>query len=177
MSIETFLGGGLELRKILIAVKLLAASLFITGACSPLLEAEETDLFEYEGAVVGNNSAVLNTLNRLPGAEYFTGFELATKQQPYGITASYDWEQATPSDKETAAHNATYLFTLIDNVDWVQFDFDTGAGVEQYRLTREQLQAWYGVDLTGIDEQEKLEELLEQYLDDDQKIDALLTQS
>ncbi|MGM0896774.1 MAG: DUF4825 domain-containing protein [Bacillota bacterium] len=164
------------MRKILIAAMLLAAALFVMSACSPFLAAEEPDLFEYEGAAVGNNSAVFNTLNRLPGAEHFTGFELETKQQPYGITASYDWEQATSSDKETAAHNATYLFTLIDNVEWVQFDFDTGAGVEQYRLTREQLQAWYEVDLTEIDEQEKLEELLEQYLDEDQKIDALLTQ-
>lgn len=165
------------MRKILIEAMLLVAALFIMGACSPLLAAEETDLFEYEGAVVGNNSAVFNTLNRLPGAEHFTGFELETKQQPYGIIVSYDWTQAASSDKETAVRNATYLFTLIDNVDWVQFDFDTGAGVEQYRLTREQLQAWYEVDLTGIDEQEKLEELLEQYLDEDQKIDALLTQS
>lgn len=165
------------MRKILIASMLLAAALFIMGACSPLLAAEETDLFEYEGAVVGNNSAVFNTLNMLPGAEHFTGFELETKQQPYGIIVSYDWTQAASSDKETAVRNATYLFTLIDNVDWVQFDFDTGAGVGQYRLTREQLQAWYEVDLTGIDEQEKLEELLEQYLDEDQKIDALLTQS
>ncbi|MBU9673121.1 DUF4825 domain-containing protein [Planococcus sp. CP5-4] len=137
---------------------------------------EEPDLFEYEGAAVGNNSAVLNTFNRLPGAEHFTGFELETKQQPYGITASYDWQETALSDKETAAHNATYLFTLLDNVDWVRFDFDTGASVEQYRLTREQLQAWYGVDLAGIDEQEKLEELLAQYLDENQKIDALLTQ-
>lgn len=165
------------MRKILAAAMLLSTALFVMSACSPLLAAEEPDLFEYEGAAVGNNSAVLNTLNRLPGAEHFTGFELETKQQPYGITASYDWEEATLSDKETAAHNATYLFTLIDNVEWVQFDFDTGAGVEQYRLTREQLQAWYEVDLTEIDEQEKLEELLEQYLDEDQKIDALLTQS
>ncbi|MDN5709733.1 MAG: DUF4825 domain-containing protein [Planococcus sp. (in: firmicutes)] len=164
------------MRKTLAKAVLLSTVLFVMSACSPLFAAEKPDLFEYEGAAVGNNSAVFNTLNRLPGAEYFTGFELATKQQPYGITASYDWEQATSSDKETAAHNATYLFTLIDNVEWVQFDFDTGAGVEQYRLTREQLQAWYGVDLTEIDEQEKLEELLEQYLDEDQKIDALLTQ-
>lgn len=165
------------MRKILAAAMLLSTALFVMSACSPLLAAEEPDLFEYEGAAVGNNSAVLNTLNRLPGAEHFTGFELETKQLPYGVTASYDWEKATLSDKETAAHNATYLFTLIDNVEWVQFDFDTGADVEQYQLTREQLQAWYEVDLTEIDEQEKLEELLEQYLDEDQKIDALLTQS
>lgn len=165
------------MRKILIAAMLLAAALLIAGACSPLLAAKEPDLFEYEGAVVGNNSAVLNTLNRLPGAEHFTGFELETKQQPYGIIASYDWTETASSNKEIAVRNATYLFTLIDNVERVQFDFDTGAGVEQYRLTRERLQAWYEVDLTGIDEQEKLEELIEQYLDEDQKIDALLKQS
>lgn len=155
---------------------LLSTLLLVMSACSPFLATEEPDLFEYKGATVGNNSAVLNTLNRLQGAEHFTGFELETKQQPYGITASYDWQETALSDKKTAAHNATYLFTLLDNVDWVRFDFDTGAGVEQYRLTREQLQAWYGVDLAEIDEQEKLEELLEQYLEEDQKIGSLLTQ-
>lgn len=156
---------------------MLFAALFLISACSPLLAAEEPDLFEYEGAAVGNNSAVFNTLNRLPGAEHVTGFELETKQQPYGIIASYDWAEASSSDKENAAHTATYLFTLIDNVEWVQFDFDTGAGVEQYRLTRDQMQAWYGMDLSGIDEQKKLEELLEEFLDEEQKIDELFAES
>lgn len=157
---------------------MLPAALLLISACSPLFAAEEeSGLFEYEGATVGNNSAVFNTLNRLPGAGHFTGFELETKQQPYGITASYDWGEASSSDKETAAHNATYLFTLIDNVEWVQFDFDTGTGIEQYRLTRGQLQAWYEVDLTEIDEQKELEQLIEQFMDEDQKIESLFTQT
>lgn len=165
------------MRTTLAAAMLSFTALFGTSACSPLLASEQPDLFEYEGAVVGNNSAVFNTLNHLIGAQHFNGFELETKQQPYGIIASYDWAEAESSNKKAAVHNATYLFALIDNVEWVQFDFDTGAGVEQYRLSREQLQDWYELDLTGIDEQKKLEELLKQHLDEGRKIDELLTGS
>ncbi|MEZ0481873.1 DUF4825 domain-containing protein [Planococcus sp. SSTMD024] len=161
----------------LAAAILFSAPLFLISACSPSPAAEEPDLFEYEGAAVGNNSAVVNTIIQLPAAENFTGIKLETKEQPYGINVFYDWTETSSSDKETAAHNATYLFALIDNAEWIQFDFDTGAGVEQYRLTRERLQAWYGVDLTSVDKQKELEELLDQYLAEDQKIDALLTES
>ena len=170
---ETFPRGGLELGKTLAAAVLLSAALLIMGACSPSPAGGEPNLFEYEGAEVGDNSAVVNTVIQLPGAENFSGIELEIQEQPYGIIVSYDWAEASLSDKETAAHNATYLFALIDNVDWVQFDFDTGTSVEQYRLTREQLQAWHGVAMAGIDDQKKLEELLSESLGKEQKIEEL----
>ncbi|MFC4713211.1 DUF4825 domain-containing protein [Planococcus dechangensis] len=140
-------------------------------------EADEPDLFRYEGASVGNNSAIVNTVIHLPGTEHFTGIKLETKQQPYGIILAYDWSESSLSHKETAVYNATYLFTLIDNVDWIQFDFDTGSDMKQYRLTREQLEEWYGVELAGINEEDGLKELLKSSFEKEKKLDELLLKS
>lgn len=157
-----------------VATLLLSVPLLLFSACNPVSEADEPDLFRYEGASVGNNSAVVNTVIHLAGAEHFTGIKLETKQHPYGIIIAYDWSESSLSDKETAVYNAAYLFALIDNVEWVRFDFDTGVDVEEYRLTREQLEDWYGVDLVEINEEDELKKLIEPSLQEEQKLDELL---
>jgi len=61
--------------------------LFLNGCNSN--DANE-DLFEFKGSFVGDNNAVGSIVNQLPSGEYLHGFELKTKEEPYGIILNYE---------------------------------------------------------------------------------------
>jgi len=128
------------------------------------------DLFQYKGSYVGDNSAVVNSVLHLQGEKYFSGIELKTKEEPYGIIVTYDWSDSELNEKETIINNASYLFALIQNVDWITFQFEMVDGVEEYKMTREYLQKWYGVDLNGIEDEDELKELIQEALKDENKV-------
>jgi len=123
---------------------------------------------------VGDNSAVVNTVIHLQGADYFRGVELQTKEQPYGIIVDYDWSEADIAIHETVINNASYLFTLIQNVDWVMLKFETVNGVEEFKLTREELEGWYKVYLSEIESKEKLKEIIQVHLESSEEVTQLL---
>ncbi|HJH11307.1 MAG TPA: DUF4825 domain-containing protein, partial [Metalysinibacillus jejuensis] len=65
--------------------------------------------------------------------------------------------------------NATWLFTLVPNVDSLQFTFDT----QNYTLTREQLMSWYGKDVTASTNEADIQLLIDAYTADPVEVDAL----
>lgn len=131
------------------------------------------DIFQYKDSFVGDNSAVGNIANRLAGAKQLTGMELKTNEQPYGITLNYAWEQSQKEYKETVVYNATFLFTLVRNVDWIVFHSDLG----QYMITKENIQSWYDTELNEIETEDELRELIQKYLADESKVNQLLMSS
>lgn len=147
--------------------------LFLSG-CNSNSNNTNVDLFQYKGSYVGDNSAVVKSVIHLQGAKHFSGFELKTKEEPYGIILNYDWIESELNDKETVINNASYLFALIQNVDWITFNLEMVDGVEEYKITRENLQAWYGIELSEIDNEDKLKELIQEFLVDDKKVNQLL---
>ena len=108
----------------------------------------DTDIFRYKGSYIGDNSAVANIAYHLPTSKEFKQFSLQTNEEPYGMTLEY--EQAPnvsrDEDKKNVLTLATYMFTLIRNAEWVTVNYPYG----QYTLKREQLQQWYGTDLSKI---------------------------
>ncbi|ENH96745.1 hypothetical protein J416_09044 [Gracilibacillus halophilus YIM-C55.5] len=126
------------------------------------------DIFKYKDSFVGDNSAVGNIVRQLQGAEHFQDFELKTKDKPYGVILNYDWLNSEQKYKEAAIHNATFIFALVQNVDWITFNFDD----QEYKITKENLQDWYGEDLSGLSEDE-LHSLTQRYLDAEDKINQL----
>ncbi|WP_245732804.1 DUF4825 domain-containing protein [Salinibacillus kushneri] len=148
--------------------------MFFLSGCHSNSNNTNVDLFQYKGSYVGDNSAVVNSVIHLEGAKHFSGLELKTKEEPYGIIVNYDWMESELNDKETAITNASYLFTLIQNVDWITFHFEMVDGMEEYKISREKLQAWYGIELKEIDNENKLKELIQESLEDDKKINQLL---
>jgi hypothetical protein len=146
---------------------------FLSGCNSSSNSNNNVDLFQYKGSHVGDNSAVVNSVIHLQGAKHFSGLELKTKEEPYGIIVNYDWSESELNDKETAINNASYLFALIQNVDWITFNFEMVTGMEEYKITREKLQAWYGVELSEIDNEDKLKELIQEALEDEKRVNQL----
>lgn len=150
--------------------------IFLSG-CTLNSDAVDVDVFQYKNSYVGDNSAVGNTLMHLHGAEHYNGFQLHTTEEPYGITANYDWSESELNQKETAVNNASYLFALIQNADWVTFHFDAVEGAEEYTITREDLQSEYDVELQAIETEDELKEHIKELLEDDAKVNELLAKS
>ena len=146
------------------------AALLLMGGCNS--QSVDQDLFKYKGAYVGDNSAVGNILGRLPVAGYSKGFELATVKEPYGVILNYDGSESLQERQQTVVYTATYLFTLIRNVDWISYNF----GNQQIKVTKAELQHWYGddEDLSRFKSEKELNAFIDAHLDDENKVDELL---
>ncbi len=141
--------------------------LFLNG-CNA--DSENQDLFQYKDSFVGDNSAVGNIVKQLQRGEHLAGFELKTKEKPYGIILNYDWSESENINKETAIYNATFIFALVQNADWVTFNFDN----QEYTITKKDLQEWYGKELSEFKTEDELRQLIEEFLKNTNKVNQLL---
>lgn len=149
--------------------------LFING-CSLNNNVQNTtneDIFQYEGSLIGDNSAVINIIGQLQHSEEFKEVLLQTKKEPYGMTITYNEIEATMIEKEykeTAIYNATFLLALVDNAEWITFVFED----LEYKITKEELQMWYGKELSEFTNEEELKSLVQEQLEDENKVNQLL---
>ena len=151
-------------------LKLLSCSLLVISVASGCnTKTSEEGLFQYKNAYVGDNSAVINIVNHSMQSERFEGLELKTKEMPYGIILNYDGSDSEKNDKRTVIYNATYLFALIQNAEWITFNFDN----QQYKITREALIEWYGEDFSTLQSEEELKTLIQKRWDDEYKVNQL----
>ncbi|MFD2704096.1 DUF4825 domain-containing protein [Salibacterium lacus] len=133
------------------------------------------DIFQHKGSVIGDNSAVINIIGQLQRNQEFEELSLETKEKPYGMSIKYgkiDSNITEKEYKETAIHNATFLFALIDNAEWVTFDFDD----DKYKIDRLQLQDWYDENLNKFTNEEELETFVQKTIDEN-KINQFFTKS
>jgi len=151
-------------------LKLLSCSLLVisvTSGCNT--KTSEEDVFQYKNAYVGDNSAVINIVNHSMQSEKFRGLELKTKEVPYGIILNYDGSESEKNDKRTVIYNATYLFALIQNAQWITFNFDN----QEYKITRNALIAWYGEDFSTLQSEKELKTLIQNNWDDEYRVNQL----
>ncbi|RKD25720.1 DUF4825 domain-containing protein [Ammoniphilus oxalaticus] len=127
------------------------------------------DLFEFKDAYVGNASAVGNIVSRLQKADHFKGFELKTEEEPYGIILNYDMDESDKNGKEAVIYNATFLFALIQNVDWITFHFHD----REYTITKEKFKNWLGEDMREFRSEEELKSLIQKQVGDEEKVNQL----
>lgn len=160
--------GEIKLNK---RMKLLVFSLLGMLLLSGCHANENNNVFQYKGSFVGDNSAVVNIANQLPGAEHLNEFELKTNEEPYGIILNYDWTEPEQEYKEIVIQNATFLFALVQNVDWVTFNSDT----LEYTITKEELQDWLGKELSSIQNEDELRKLLQKHLEDYNRVSQLFS--
>lgn len=152
------------------ALKFLSLSLLVilvVSGCNTNNEKE--DIFKFKDSFVGDNSAVGNIVNQLQGAEHFLGFELETKEKPYGIILNYDWSESEQNYKKIAVFNATFLFTLVQNAELLTFNFDN----QQYKIAKENLQNWYGEDFSELKNEDDLKALTQKHLKNEDKVNQL----
>ncbi|MGB6408222.1 MAG: DUF4825 domain-containing protein [Planococcus donghaensis] len=72
--------------------------------------------------------------------------------------------------------NSAVVNTVIhlQGVDWVMLKFETVDGVEEFKLTREELEGWYKVNLSEIESEEKLKELIQAHVDNSEEVTQFL---
>ena len=151
-------------------LKLLSCSLLVISVASGCnTKTSEEGLFQYKNAYVGDNSAVINIVNHSMQSERFEGLELKTKEMPYGIILNYDGSDSEKNDKRTVIYNATYLFALIQNAEWITFNFDH----QEYKITKDALIEWYGEDFSTLQSEEELKTLIQKRWDDEYKVNQL----
>ncbi|PEJ46695.1 DUF4825 domain-containing protein [Bacillus sp. AFS002410] len=140
--------------------------LLVLSSCA-LSQSSNMDIFQYKNSYLGNNSAVGNIIKQLPNNKEFKKMTLQTKQKPFGMTVSY--ENISVNPKNIVINNATFLFALIKNVEWITFEFAD----KKYTLTRQQLNEWYGKDVRSYTNENDLEELIHTNLKDKDKVNQL----
>ena len=151
-------------------LKLLSCSLLVISVASGCnTKTIEEDVFQYKNAYVGDNSAVINIVNHSMQSDKFRGLELKTKEAPYGIILNYDGSESEKNDKKTVIYNATYLFALIQNAEWITFNFDH----QEYKITRKALIEWYGEDFSKLQSEKELKTLIQNNWDDEYRVNQL----
>ena len=156
----------------LVCFVLLSASalllLFFLSRCGSDDKVNE-DLYEYEGSMIGDNSAVISIIEQLEHSEEFKEVALETKTEPYGMTVRYEGmgPDITEMDyKKTAILNAAFLFALIENAEWATFDFEE----MEYKIKKTELEDFYGRDLREFAGEEELKSVTEELLKDDESV-------
>lgn len=137
------------------------AFVLLLAGCSTA-DSGRPDLFRYKDSYVGDNSAVGNIVGRLPGNEDFQKMELKTAEEPYGIILHYaPNEELTGKEVgERFLYNASFLFALVKNADWIEFVY----GEQSFKVSREALQNRFGTDLRDFSAEEELDAFLRERL-------------
>ncbi|MEK3764367.1 DUF4825 domain-containing protein [Solibacillus sp. FSL K6-4121] len=147
--------------------------LFVLSGCSQNADSK-LNIFQYKNSYVGDNSAVGNIVNQLAHSNELKQISLHTKEQPYGITLEYNditAKNANKEIKETVIANATYLFALIQNVDWVTFKFPA----TEFTVTKTEIQHWYNIQLDGFENEEDLKNLIKEHLNSENSVNQFFS--
>lgn len=159
------------MKKLLLWATVVAVVLIITIRLGSSTASGESDLFRYQNAYVGDNSAVGAIVGSLSVNKNFKEMALQTKEKPYGIVLKYENTEGTAAGiQEIAVTNALYLFALIQNADWVEIDTDAGTS----RIKRSDLGRELEGRLAACTNEEELNELVQEVLGDAQRVKELL---
>lgn len=130
------------------------------------------DIFKYKNSYVGDHNAVIHITNQLLSSEHLKGHELKTKEEPYGIILNYEEYESEHQYKEIVIYNATFLFALVQNVDWITFSFE----YNEYKVTKQDLQDWYGKVLSEFNNEEELDHFVQKQLEDEKNVNYFMTE-
>lgn len=96
---------------------------------------------KYQNKYLGNSSNIGNLIDNLPLAEYGYVFEIDSKN--YGLTISYnttDWyDNQNLYIQKSLIYNSVSIFALIDNVEYIQYNFSGSS----YKTTRKLVEENY----------------------------------
>lgn len=100
-------------------------------------------LLAYKDTVIGDNSNVTDlVLKTIPAQVTMEGIALKTEEEPFGMILRYVLDKPenyiieNQLEEKAFYQNALVLFSLVTNVDWIQFDVRTGETVYTLKYER-----------------------------------------
>lgn len=147
-----------------LSVLFIALSILLAGCMQAPTHTQNA--FEYKGAYVGDNTAVINIAQRLPMNDCYKSIELQTTARPYGLTVRYEAPEMDRIEQEQLAiRNAATYFTLIRNAEIVRFAFPN----RTYAFSRAEMEAWFDIDFSKIKWENDLKERLDEKIGSEQQ--------
>lgn len=136
-------------------------------------------LAKYQNPYLGNNSNTGNLLNHLPLAEYGVIFKIDDVN--CGLIVNYqvtDWYVNNDHYVEQGlVYNTLALFGLIDNLEYVRYNF---SGRNYQKITRQDVEMCYPLfdDIFSVDkiDQELFNEKIEKMINDKEQVSVLFAQ-
>lgn len=115
---------------------------------NPENDYESLNLFKLKGTYIGDNSAVSEIVSTVIGEQGYEYIELQTKNEPYGLIVHTE----SGTIEQLQLKLALYVFVLVQNVDYVQFETNNQHEV----LQKSDLEKEYKIDFKSIQDEETL---------------------
>jgi len=136
-------------KKLLVGLIL---SFLVLGCTNNTSQSNQSFFETYRHTQIGDNSNVGGILSSLEWDNPYNGFELFTNEEPYGMLIHFDG----PLTSENMVANASYLFTLIDNLDYVIYETSN----DTLQIYRQELEDFYQIPFNEIESQDQLDLLI-----------------
>lgn len=129
-------------------------------------------VWEYKHKYMGNASNLMNLFYALPLSDLDRTYQLFPDQLTAEINYKVSADSVEKDRLESALlYNATVAFSLIENLEAIHFNFEEVS----YRTTRTGIEAWYGVNLTGLAESDEWDQLVQINLADREYVEKGMT--
>ncbi len=117
----------------------------------------------YDNAYMGDASNINNLFNALPLNEYKGTIELDPDK--YALIVNYDSsiDNMEEQVKQSVIYNATAAFTLIENLQTVDMQFEN----QSYIVTRDYVEKWFGTTLFDFKDPDVFKEKVQNHLQED----------
>ena len=122
------------------------------------------EIFKYKGAYIGDHPSVGSIITYSLEGQPTNGIQLFTYNEPYGVRTFMIKTMDPSKDYETIFTTASYLFTLIRNVGFAEFEYDDHV----YKITKSEVELAFNVNYYSIEDEDTLRSIISDLLTNEQ---------
>lgn len=123
----------------------------------------ESEIFNYKGAYIGDHISVGKIVSYSLGDQKTNGIQLFTSGEPFGVRTFMETMMDPSKDYETIFVTASYLFTLIRNIEFVEFEYKD----QVYMITKSDVELTFNFDYYSIEDENELRSIISEVIRDD----------
>lgn len=139
------------------------------GSYQPETQTKKSEIFNYKGAYIGDHLSVAKIISYSLNDQTTNGIQLYTSDEPFGVRTFIAETMAPTKDYEVIFKTASYLFTLIRNIDFVEFEYED----KIFSLAKEDLEKAFNVNYYSFEDEEVLRSIISDLLSNEQSKDII----
>ncbi|SOC42338.1 DUF4825 domain-containing protein [Ureibacillus acetophenoni] len=120
----------------------------------------QSEIFDYKGAYIGDHLSVGKIISYSLENRKAKGIQLFTSNEPFGVRTFMETTMVPSKDYETIFTTASYLFTLIRNIEFVEFEYKD----QVYMITKSDVELTFNVDYYSIEDENELRSVISDLL-------------